>query len=59
MAALSFDDPKPALEKRKMQQIFLRPSLKDEIEKVRGKLSRSEWIERAIYAALRREGRVQ
>lgn len=58
MAALSFDDPKP-VDKRKMQQIFLRPSLRSEIEKVRGKLSRSEWIERAICAALRREGRVQ
>lgn len=32
MASLSFDDPKPVVEKRKQQQIFLRPSLKDEIE---------------------------
>lgn len=54
MAALSFDDPKPAPDKRKMQQIFLRPSLKDEIDRIRGKASRSEWIERAIYAALRK-----
>ncbi len=53
---LSFDDPKPD-DKRKMQQIFLRPSLREEIEKRRGKLSRSAWIERAIYAQIAREPR--
>lgn len=58
MPALSFDDPKPVVEKRKMQQIFLRPSLKAEIDRVRGKVPRSEWIERAIYAALKREGKI-
>lgn len=51
---LSFDDPKPPKDKRKMQQIFLRPSLREEIDKRRGEVSRSEWIERAIQAALRR-----
>lgn len=53
---LSFDDPKPD-DKRRMQQIFLRPSLREEIEQRRGKLSRSAWIERAIYAQLAREPR--
>lgn len=57
--ALSFDDPKPDPDTRKMQLIYLRPSLKAEIEKVRGALSRSQWIERAVQAQLRREGRVQ
>lgn len=51
-ARLSFDDPKPD-DKRKMQQIFLRPSLRAEIENRRGKLSRSAWIELAIYHYLR------
>lgn len=45
-------------EKRKQQQIFLLPSLKREIDEVRGKVSRSEWIERAIVAQLAREGDV-
>lgn len=53
-ARLSFDDPKPD-DKRKMQQIFLRPSLRAEIENRRGKLSRSAWIERAIFHYLRTE----
>lgn len=59
MMPLSFDDPKPVPEKRKMQLIYLRPSLRAEIEKVRGKVSRSEWIERAVCAQLKREGKVQ
>ena len=50
----SFDDPKPANEKRKQQLIYLLPSIKAEIEKRRATAgqSRSEWIERAIKAAL-------
>lgn len=54
MPPMSFDDPKPQAEKRKMQLIYLLPSLRDEIDAKRGKLSRSEWIERAIKAALTR-----
>ncbi len=52
---LSFDDPKPPEDKRKMQTIFLRPTLKAAIDQRRGKLSRSDWIERAIRAALARD----
>jgi len=52
---LSFDDPKPPREVRKMQTIFLLPSLKREIDRRRGRLSRSEWIERAILAQLARD----
>lgn len=50
---ISFDDPKPPREKRVMQQIFLLPSLKQRIDAVRGKVSRSEWIERAAITALK------
>jgi metal-responsive CopG/Arc/MetJ family transcriptional regulator len=52
-----FDDPKPPAEKRKQQLIYLLPSLKAEIEKRRiaAGQSRSEWIERAIRAALARK----
>ena len=53
-ARLSFDDDRPD-DKRKMQQIFLRPSLRTEIDKRRGNLSRSSWIERAIFHYLRME----
>lgn len=52
MRALSYDDPKYANEKRKHQRMFFLPSLKLEIDKRRGSLSRSEWIERAIRRAL-------
>lgn len=55
MTALSFDDPKPPPDTRKMQLITLRPSLKAEIEKRRGKLSRSAWIERAIVEKIARD----
>jgi hypothetical protein len=50
---LSFDDPKPEADTRKMQQISLRPSLKAKIDAERGRMSRSEWIERAIIFYLR------
>jgi post-segregation antitoxin (ccd killing protein) len=51
---VSFDDPKPQPEKRKQQIIYLLPSLKDEVEKRRREAGQnlSEWIERAIKAAL-------
>ena len=55
MTALSFDDPKPAPDTRRQQFIFLRPSIKAEIDKVRGKMSRSEWIKRAVLRELRRD----
>jgi len=51
---LSFDDPKPEKEKRKQQIIFLLPSLKMEIDKLRGRLPRSAWIERAIINEIQR-----
>lgn len=38
-----------------MQQIFLLPSVKGRIDAVRGKVSRSEWIERAVLEVLKRE----
>lgn len=50
---LSFDDPKPEKDTRRMQQISLRPSLKTKIDNERGRMSRSEWIERAIIFYLR------
>lgn len=49
---LSFDDPKPPLDKRKQLQIFLRPTIKDRIDALRGELSRSAWIEKAVLAYL-------
>lgn len=49
---MNFDDPKPTREVRKQQLITLLPSLKASIDQRRGRLSRSEWIERAIVAAL-------
>lgn len=52
MPDLSFDDPKPAREKRMMQQIFLLPSVKRRIDAVRGKVSRSEWIEIVVLKEL-------
>lgn len=52
---MNFDDPKPRPDNRKQQLIFLRPSLRVRIEAVRGDMSRSAWIERAILAALQRE----
>lgn len=53
---MNFDDPKPEPDTRKMQTIFLRPTLKDAIDARRGSLSRSAWIERAIIEKLAREG---
>jgi hypothetical protein len=50
---MNFDDPKPAPDKRVQQLIYLRPSLKDRIDAVRGRVSRSEWIERACVVWLR------
>jgi hypothetical protein len=50
--APSFDDPKPPREKRKQQLIFLLPSVKARIDAVRGKVSRSEWIEIAVLEKL-------
>lgn len=38
-----------------MQQIFLLPSVKGRIDAVRGKVSRSEWIEHAVLEILKRE----
>lgn len=52
----SFDDPKPVLDKRIMQTIYLRPSIKAKIDRALGKLSRSEWIEKAVLAALNHRG---
>lgn len=52
---MNFDDPKPPPDTRKMQQITLRPSLREEIERRRGKITRSEWIERAIREKIARE----
>lgn len=49
---MNFDDPKPEPDKRRQQLIYLRPSLKERIDAERGKVSRSEWIERAINAKL-------
>ena len=50
---MNFDDPKPASDRRVQQLIYLRPSLKEQIDNRRGKLSRSEWIERAVAVFLR------
>lgn len=50
---VNFDDPKPAREKRKMQQIFILPSVRDRVDRIRGKVSRSVWIEQAILAHLK------
>lgn len=52
---MNFDEPKPSPDTRKMQQITLRPSLREEIERRRGKITRSEWIERAIREKIARE----
>lgn len=52
---LSFDDPKPQVERRKQQLVFMTPSIKARIDTVRGKLPRSHWIERAILKQLERE----
>lgn len=49
----TFDDPKPPPDTRKQQIVYLRPSLRERIEQQRGRLTRSEWIERAIMAHLR------
>lgn len=49
---LSFDDPKPPQDKRKQLQIFIRPTIKDRIDALRGEMSRSAWIEKAIRAYL-------
>lgn len=49
---LSFDDPKPSKDTRKQVLVFIRPSVKDRIDEARGKLSRSEWIERAVLEKL-------
>lgn len=49
---MNFDDPKPPPDTREYQIIYLRPSLKEEIDKRRGTESRSAWIERAIRLAL-------
>lgn len=50
----SFDDPAPARDTRKMLTIYLRPSLKIEIDRARGKLTRSEWFELAIVEKLQK-----
>ena len=50
------DKSKPP-EKRRMQQIFLLPSLKAEIDERRGEYSRSRWIEQAIWEKLLRDKR--
>lgn len=55
MTGPSFNDPKPPSDRRQMQQIFLRPSIKAEIDQRRGNLTRSVWIERAVLAAIARE----
>ena len=55
MSAISFDDPKPPAEKRKQQLIYLLPSIKEQIDHLRGKLTRSAWIERAVLEAIRRD----
>lgn len=53
---LSFDDSKPVPERRVMQIIYLLPSLKDSIDRMRPKrVSRSEWIEKAVQERLARE----
>jgi hypothetical protein len=52
---VNFDDPKPPPDTRVQQIIFLRPSLKAEIDKRRGAQTRSAWIELAIRAALKRD----
>jgi len=52
---LSFDDSKPPAEKRKQQLIYLLPSLKEKIDQLRGKQTRSAWIERVVLAAIRRD----
>jgi hypothetical protein len=52
---MNFDDPQPPSDKRVMQLIYLRPSLKDRIDNERGRQSRSEWIEGAIKLRLARE----
>lgn len=54
MSALSFDDPKPPRDTRVPKTIFIRPSLRDEIDDLRGRTSRSEWIEVAIRERLAR-----
>jgi hypothetical protein len=51
----TFDDPKPPPDTRKPQLIYPRPSLRDRIDRQRGRLTRSEWIERAVMAHLRAE----
>lgn len=52
---MNFDDPKPPSDKRKQLLIYVRPSLKAEMDRLRGNLSRSLWIERTITAALQKE----
>jgi hypothetical protein len=54
MLSMDFDDPKPKAERRKQQLIYLRPSLKVAIDAECARLgqNRSEWVERAIVAAL-------
>lgn len=54
-ALIARDLPDGGTDTRRMQLITLRPSLKAEIEKRRGKLSRSAWIERAIVEKIARE----
>jgi hypothetical protein len=45
---MNVDDPTPAKERRKMLTIYIGPSVKAEVDRLRGKLTVSEWIERAI-----------
>lgn len=54
---MNFDDPKPESDKRKQQLIYLRPSLKEKIDRARAvrQESRSVWIERAVFALLAKE----
>jgi len=53
------DDPTPSPDKRKQLIIYLRPSLKEKIDKLRAdrQESRSVWIERAVNVLIAKEDR--
>lgn len=55
MPRLSFDDPKPEVERRKQVIVFITPSIKARIDAARGKAPRSHWIEKAILQQLKIE----
>lgn len=55
MPPLSFDDPKPVIERRQQVIVFITPSIKARIDAIRGKLPRSHWIEKAILQQLKIE----